>query len=231
MVLGETGVRDVADIIKERMINFWQKLSIENNQKYSNILYLFIRQSQERASNRITTDWFESIKSTLTTAGFGNAWNVHNRSYIDTKKQLRPIHDLKREEQWKEAMTAPECTLYSTFKKSYGAESYISTLENFDAAMIARLRTGNSNHMPTNKHRYSAQADKSYPLCEADEDADEAHYLFNCIHLSEARPDFSAFNNCLTRFMENQNIGHLRRTARFLRLIDKELKNPPSKQE
>ena len=67
MVYGELGIYPIKIDIYTRMINFWSKLLINNNQKLSSRMYSILYSLHEH--NDCKSDWIQCIRNILISCG------------------------------------------------------------------------------------------------------------------------------------------------------------------
>ena len=190
IVYGETGTFPIANLVQNRMISFWIKVSEGKSSKLSTSFYKLIYKLH--LSNTYHSPWLMKIKTILCSSGNSSFWS-HQELYAP-KTFMKNIISKQLESQyiqnWNlEVNQNRKCTIYRIFKEKYGFEKYLLELEFYDRTALCNLRTGN-HKLPISKSRYMGEENVNCTLCDSNVIGDEFHMLFNCKFFEEKRKIF-----------------------------------------
>ena len=192
IVYGETGTLPIENIIHNRMISFWIKVSEGKTSKLSTSFYRLIYKLH--LNNTYHSPWLMKIKSILCNSGNPVFW--FDQENFGSKLFMKNILSNQFENQFIQSWHIEinenrKCTNYRIFKEKHCFEKYLLELEFSDKIALCNLRTGN-HKLPITKFRYTNDADINVncSLCESDEICDEFHVLFNCKFFEEKRKIF-----------------------------------------
>ena len=229
MVYGEVGRFPLANMVHNRMISFWIKVSDPEGKasKFSNIFYKLIYKLH--VNNIYDSPWLLKIKSLLCNSGNPSFWfnQEDYTSKIFMKSILAKHFEDQYIQEWNlEVNRNRKCVIYRIFKETHGFEKYLTKLNFVDRRGLCKFRTGN-HRLPIAKSRYMSQAqDVSCKFCNQNDICDEFHVLFVCKHFDEKRKLFLKkyfYHRPNTFKMEslfnNPNTKSLTNLAKFCRFI------------
>jgi hypothetical protein len=200
MLYGELGRYPIEIIIKSRMVNFWNKLILSSNSKYSFNCYLHMLQS-----NHIFK-WPSFVKQILDSTGNSYLWlNQRSLTCKFLNKMVKPTLVDQFFQDWCSKLEASsKGQMYHIFKENTLFEEYFSILPNSLRLALMHFRTGN-HRFPIEVGRWSQSfiphEQRKCNLCPLNDLGDEFHYLLVCPFFKEKR------NKLLNRrFYNNPNI-------------------------
>ena len=136
MVYGESGRTPLALIIKSRMICFWHKLTVGNNNKLASRLLYLIKNLNDQ--NLYTSPWLKAIENILNSCGMRNVWlnpEQFDFKWLKNAINLR-LSDMYRQE-WQNLMSRQSsCIIYRSFKLNFESEKYLLLLDSIDRIII-----------------------------------------------------------------------------------------------
>ena len=188
VVYGETGTFPIENLIYNRMISFWIKISEGKTSKLSTSFYKLIYKLH--LNNTYHSPWLMKIKNILYDCGNPSFWSEQDLFY--SKIFMKNIVSKQREDQYLQSWNLEvnqnrKCTIYRIFKEKHGFERYLLELEFAEKMALCNMRTGNHN-LPISKQRYTNdEVDVKCTLCDTDETCDEFHVLFVCKFFEEKR--------------------------------------------
>ena len=77
MLYGETGAYSIELLVRERIINFWDRIVSGNQSKLSAIMYKLICKLHVDQNCDYNSRWIDYVKRTLDHAGFFNVWSTN----------------------------------------------------------------------------------------------------------------------------------------------------------
>ena len=200
MVYGEVGKLPVCNIIYQRMVSFWIKVSEDKPYKYSNVIYRLMYKLH--SSGAYTFQWFNKIEQILTSCHFSNLWQNQEayieRSDVDplaTKAFLKSsifeaISNFEQEKWLEDVNTNHFCYNYRIFKQNINFEMYLTELPFLHRTNFSKFRCKN-NKLPINKFRLDrTDVDRNCQLCMSGDIGDEYHYLFLCNYFETERRNY-----------------------------------------
>ena len=188
VVYGETGTFPISNLVQNRMISFWIKVSEGKSSKLSTSFYRLIYKLH--LNNTYHSPWLMKIKSILCNSGNPSFW--FNQVGYAPKTFMKNILSKQLESQyiqnWNlEVNQNRKCTIYRVFKEKFGFEKYLLELEFSDRTALCNIRTGN-HKLPISKSRYTEQEeDTTCTLCNSNDICDEFHLIFVCKFFEEKR--------------------------------------------
>ena len=188
MLTGELGMKEVAEYIDNRMLNFWYNVATGDESKISTILYKWIKVLYDR--NTFKSPWLDKVKTSLDVIGmpnlFNNMSNVKKIWFKNTiKLRLNAIYSLK----WSASVfNNSTCLNYRAMTESKHMHNYLLNLPSQYMYAFCKFKCAN-HRMPIVSGRYAniAVDHRKCDLCDLNEIGDEFHYLFNCPFFREDR--------------------------------------------
>lgn len=223
MVYGELGIYPIKIDIYTRMINFWSKLLINNNQKLSSRMYSILYSLHEH--NDCKSEWIQCIRNILISCGVPQIWtsqNVENPKWLTcyVKQKLKDlfIND------W--FLQCEKSSNYRIYKHLFTSESYLSKLSFNEVKIMLSFRTRN-HKLPVEIGRWKKiDFDRRLcTLCKTDV-GDEFHYILNCKYFRSFRklyikPYYHKHPNTLkfSQLMNSKNKVELKKLTKFIKII------------
>ena len=228
MVYGEVGKFPVANLVHNRMISFWIKVSEGKASKLSSLIYRLVYNLH--LNNMYDSPWLMKIKTLLCNSGNPSFW--FNQDQYSSKQSMKIILSKQFEDQYVQQWNLEinrnrKCTIYRIFKETHGFEKYLTKLNFVERKALCKFRTGN-HRLPISKSRYmTEEIDVTCKLCNSEDvTCDEYHVLFICKHFEEKRKILlkKYFYNRPNTFKMNSlfnttNIKQLNNLAKFSRAI------------
>ncbi len=187
MIYGELGRYPIRLEIDRRMINFWSRLQLESDQKFSCVMYriLFHLVNVDRHDSL----WVTHIRSLFQNTGFNYIWltqQVPNCIYAGTA--LYRVFQQQFLQNWTEKMYHnTDFTNYRIFKTNIEREKYLSVLPDHLLKSFTEFRTG-SYRLTVNNHRSDLpRNERICRKCNINEIDDEFHFLLQCPILADIR--------------------------------------------
>ena len=191
MIYGEVGKLPIENVIHQRMISYWIKVSEDKHTKYSNIMYRLLYKLH--SSGAYTFQWFTKINRLLTSCNFSNLWQDQDQ-YV-TKKFLKTnifeALGMLQQQKWLEDVNNNRvCYNYRIFKQNLNFENYLVKLPFLYRRNFSKFRCKN-NKLPVNKHRFNRNdIDKNCQLCMSGDLGDEFHSLLVCTYFETERKNY-----------------------------------------
>ena len=199
MVYGETGKMPLTETIKSRMICFWHRISIGNNNKVAFKLLHLIRKLYDQ--NIYSSPWLKRIESILNLCGMRNVWlnpESFNHDWLKRSINLK-LSDMYLQEWHSQISIKSSCIMYRTFKISLELEKYLILLDCKERINISRFRCRNIK-IPVVTLGYSNNntlyENRLCTICNMNEIGDESHYILRC----------PVFQSHRTRYISNYYI-------------------------
>jgi len=150
MVYGEVGRFPLANMVHNRMISFWIKVSDSEGKasKFSNIFYKLIYKLH--VNNIYNSPWLLKIKSLLCNSGNPSFWfnQEDYTSKIFMKSILAKHFEDQYIQEWNlEVNRNRKCVIYRIFKETHGFEKYLTKLNFVDRRGLCKFRTGNHSEI------------------------------------------------------------------------------------
>ncbi len=191
MVRGETGCYPCTIDVKCRLLNYWFKLGIDdNNNKIVKEMYNCI--SKLYSSNSYLYPWLDYVKSSLDSIGLSFVFLTKNLRDFSKPKFKNLIKQKLQDSYkvvWSEEVNSHErCLNYRIFKTEFVCEDYLLNCSNFVAKQLLYFRTGHIN-LPVSTFSADVNLDKTCQLCKSDSLCDEFHVIFSCNALKQARKE------------------------------------------
>ena len=211
MIYGESGQPPLKCLIDCRMVGFWVKLMYDEIPRLSKTILASMEKIHENASNqgaspnKFNFKWLVSVKKVLESIEFCGLW-YHNREQDEgtqpvalttrqilnqTKLKIRSMHESNI---LMEILSHPQCTVYQSFKNSYGQSPYLSILNPKLREVVCKFLTRNHN-LPVTANRFTKKGQSGLLptfcyFCKNNAIGDELHYLFSCPCLDKERQTF-----------------------------------------
>ena len=191
IVYGETGTFPIENLIYNRMIAFWIRISEGKTSKLSTSFFKLIYKLH--LNNTYHSPWLMKIKSILCNSGNPSFWL--NQELFPSKIFMKNIVSKQLEDQYIQSWNLEvnqnrKCINYRIFKEKHGFEKYLLQLDFLDKTALCNLRSGN-HKLPISKQRYTNCEvqfdDLSCTLCNSGDICDEFHVLFVCKFFEEKR--------------------------------------------
>ena len=214
MLYGELNRYPIKLIIQSRMINYWNRLVVENQNKYSSFAY--------RAMTFGTTQfkWLECIRTIFNTTG--KTYILENQFQTEPKNINIIIKRTLMDQfiqTWNTSLTITnKGRNYSNFKTEFKFENYLIKLPTPQALNLFKLRTCNTR-FPIEVGRWTRTPynERYCHLCNSIDLGDTFHYLFKCNKFSDLRnkyikryyrvnPNMLKF----TQLMQSENVTTLK---------------------
>ena len=184
MVYGELGRYSLDITVKSRLISFWAKLALANNNKYSTHIYRIVRSMHDNGIHK--TKWLDNIKNILDDCGLSYVWlesNSVNGEWLVLKvKQTLKDHFIQ---EWHRSLdTSSKASNYRLYKTEFRFEDYLVKLPNVHRIVLCRFRLGCSK-LPVERGRYhNVPRERRYcSLCHDGKVGDQFHLLLECTNL------------------------------------------------
>ena len=199
MALGELGRSRMACTIKQRMVNFWSRLSTGKPSKISVTLLHLLK--EKKTTGLANFPWYTEIANTINNCGLAFLLETPSE-HLDPRNVKAVLRDRVSAiecQDWHSAVTdSGACSTYKTFKSHLRFEKYLTVLSRREATALCRYRCGN-HKLPIITGRYNKveKSERVCPLCNTKAIGDEHHYLFTCTAFIHER---SKYIN--TRYLE-----------------------------
>ena len=233
MVYGESGRTPLGLTIKSRMVCFWHKLSVGNNNKLASKLLCLTKKLYKQ--DLYISPWLKAIESILNSCGMRNVWlNPEIFKFEWLKKAINlKLSDMYKQE-WQSLVSRQNsCITYRSIKLNLELEKYLILLDSSDRINICRFRCRNS-YIPVVTRAYIDRdipyENRTCTICNMNEPGDEFHYIIRCPSLQQYR------NSCISNYyMRNPNIAIselfqstnvkvLKKLAKFIGEINRQLR-------
>ena len=229
IALGELGRLKLKRVIDKRIISYWCKLISGNENKISCILYRVTKDMFD--THMLETKWLTYVKGILDNCGFSNMWESNtlkkcNIKWLQTALHLK-LDDIAKQEWLSEVSTNSLCLNYRIFKTECCLSNYILTLDTPDRITLCKFRCGN-HRLPITTGRYTGinREDRTCPLCNSNDIADEFHFIFICTYFAETRnallkPNFKRRPNTVKmhQLFNSKDKVQLKNLAKFIKTI------------
>ena len=184
MVYGETGRFPLSIDISIRMISFWHRLCLHQDQKLAGQILTFI--THLYSSSNLKSPWLDKIKNILISCGI--PFIFYNPLVIQTS-QLKQFVKIKLKElftqNWyNDINRRSSCTNYRIFKEVHQFEKYL-LLPPHLRIPLCRLRCRNGN-LPIVLSQFAQNNLDECRLCDRGI-GDEFHYILECPFFSQKR--------------------------------------------
>ena len=233
MVYGETGKMPLSETIKSRMICFWHRISIGNNNKIAFKLLYLIRRLYEQ--DLYVSPWLNRIESILNSCGMRNVWlnpELFKSDWLKKAIDLR-LSDMYLQEWQSQVSSKSSCIIYRTFKTNFEIENYLTLLDCSDRITISRFRCRNTK-IPVVTLGY-ANRDTPYEnrlcsICNLNEVGDENHYILRCPVLQAHRTRYISnyyIRNpsiAISQLFQTKSVTVLKKLGKFIAEINRQLR-------
>ena len=190
MLNGELGIKEIAEYIENRMLNFWYNIATGEENKISTILYKWIKALYDK--NSFKSVWLDKIKSILDKVGMSSSFNSitnDNKTWFkNTIKQK--LNDIYHQNWSATVFSNSTCINYRVMTVHKNLQKYLLKLPSQYRYAICKFKCAN-HKMPIVNGRYAniAVDDRKCTLCnlKPKEIGDEFHYLFKCPFFKEER--------------------------------------------
>ena len=182
MVYGESGRLCLEYYAKKRMVNFWSRIVLGDENKLSYTIYSLCK---HRYDNGLpTSEWFLNIVNLLNTYGI----QALPESIEGTKAVVKQVHTALKQDylnRWEtKLINSPKCsTLYKHIKTVFEMEHYLTKLPYNLRIALSRLRTSN-HRLPIESGRYRRnyvpREERLCTKCNSGQIGDEYHFLLVC---------------------------------------------------
>ena len=230
MVYGETGKKPLMETIKSRMVCFWHKISVCDNNKLSTKILTFQKKLHEQ--NLYNSPWLKKIENILNSCGMRNVWmnpEVFNSEWLKKALDLR-LSDMYKQEWQNTLANKSSCILYKTFKTDMKLENYLLLLDNAERINLCKFRCRNTK-TPVVLLGYAVRnipyENRICSLCNMNEIGDEYHYLLKCTYFEMQRnryiSNFYRRNPNMLKFsllMQNNDANILKNLSKFISIIN-----------
>lgn len=237
VIYAELGRYPIYLEINRRMLNFWSRLLLGSDRKFSSVLYRILLNLNDK--ERHISPWINHIKSLLQNTGVNFIWlsqQVQNCMYTGTI--VNKVQQDQFLQAWCDKIAEnPDFTSYRIFKSDIAREKYLSVLPEYLLQPFIEFRTG-SYRIPVNNRRLELpRNERKCKYCQMNKLGDEFHFLFQCSTLTGIRnkyipasyirnPDIVKMKNLL------QNEAYIFEIARFIfesfNLLKDLKENPPT---
>ena len=192
MLIGELGMKEIAEYIDNRMLNFWCNVATGEEGKISTSLYKWIKVLHDK--NIYKSPWLDKIKSLLDGIGMHNVFNtitsVNKAWFKSTIKQK--LNDSYINKWSASVFNSSTCLNYRAMTEHKQLQPYLLSLPSQYMYAMCKFKCAN-HRMPIVSGRYSGISvdDRKCELCDLNDHynkiGDEFHYLFNCPFFREHR--------------------------------------------
>lgn len=222
MIYGELGRYPIEIIIKDRMINYWNRLISSKQNKLASLLY-----QKLRSTTHINSKWILKIQDILEESGRRDIW-LNQIPNPNTGTLIKQILKDQYLQSWNTKLEKSSKGLnYRIFKDSINLEQYFLQLPTHLLLSLAKLRTGN-HRFPCERGRWQGieLSDRKCTLCNLKEVGDEFHYVLVCPFFKEEREKYIKkyffLNPNVLKFkelMNCQNVDKLKQLALFVKIL------------
>ena len=190
MLNGELGIKEIAEYIENRMLNFWCNIATGEESKISTILYKWIKALHDK--NIFKSVWLDKIKTILDKIGMSSSFNnittVSKAWFKNTIKQK--LNDIYYQNWSVSVFSNSTCLNYRVMTVHKQLQNYLLKLPSQYRYAICKFKCAN-HKMPIVNGRYSniAVDARKCTLCnlKPKEIGDEFHYLFKCPFFKDER--------------------------------------------
>jgi len=228
MLYGELGRYPLHVTIYSKMIGFWSRTLLENENKYSKIMYINLINNNSR-----NFKWISKIKQIFDTTGKSIVWHEQNSpSMKSLSLQVKRVLIDQYIQQWHADLNqSNKGKFYNSFKNNFEFENYLKLLPKSKYVPILKLRTAN-HHFPIETGRWNGtpELNRLCTLCNEGYIGNEEHYILNCTHFTTARIDINMFSrpvptvNKLKYIMTTGNVDYLHRFSKFANTLLRNIK-------
>ena len=195
MIFGELGQLPLEVHAKQRMLNFWYRLTDPiNRNTFSSSMYYFMLHLKEQAG--YSFPYLNSVEKELNVLGFSVLWiNQLDGTRLSPHKFRALIRQRVKDQfiqQWYTEINNNELYYnYRMYKKRFEFEEYLVQLPFESARFLLRFRLLN-HKLPIQKGRFLRieRNERKCNKCNCNELGDEYHYLFVCPIFDETRCKF-----------------------------------------
>lgn len=183
MVYGETGRKNIALIVKQRMITFWMRLE-KSERKLSGMLHITRKTTTESTQNR--SCWHSFMKNLVGSLGIYYLWNLAKyANESEVKNYVKGVLSDWWLQNWRnevDNLKIGKC--YQILKRDPLREPYLDFLSSKDQKDFSRFRCAHLM-FPANNHEIESRCG----YCNDDSIADEYHVILEC-------PQFNLIRTC-----------------------------------
>lgn len=214
-------------------LNYWSKLIMGKQSKYSCIIYKLLYHLY--CTKNIDFKWLICVKNMFDECGFSYIWNTQlflNDVWLKYNIKVRLCDQFKQS--WNETIqNCSKALNYRIFKNLLCFEEYFNILDEKDFLTLCKFRICN-HKLPVELGRwYNIEREKrKCNLCKLDI-GDEFHYIINCSHFREERNKFINRNFSIrpniilfTEIMSSTNRTDLINLCKFIRILNKRVCPP-----
>ena len=190
MINGELGIKEIAEYIDNRMLNFWCNIATGDESKISTILYKWIKILYDQ--NNFKSAWLDKIKTILDNIGMSSTFNnITNVNKVWFKNTIKLKLDDIYNQNWSTSVFNNSiCLNYRVMSDRKNLKNYLLKLPSQYRHAICKFKCAN-HRMPIVEGRYAGVDvdNRTCDLCDLNpkEIGDEFHYLFNCPFFREDR--------------------------------------------
>ena len=154
MALGELGRSRMACTIKQRMVNFWSRLSTGKPSKISVTLFHLLKQKQ--TTGMANFPWYTEVANAINNCGLGYLLETPSE-HLDLRNIKAVLRDRVSAiecQDWHSTVTdSGVCSTYKTFKSHLRFEKYLTTMNRREVIVLCRYRCRN-HKLPIITGRY-----------------------------------------------------------------------------
>lgn len=234
MALGELGRLKLECLVKQRMVNFWARLSTG---KTSKISYHFLQILEQKDVERThKSSWLSYIKDTLQKCELDYLYTTDpfTLSPNNIKAMVKcKTMDIEKHRWVSQVEESGHCLNYRLFKENLNIETYLTCLNDKDRISLCRFRCSNHN-LPIMEGRYNGvdRNSRVCTLCNLNDLGDEFHYIMKCPAFENERslyinpeyyyrPDVLKFGYLFS----SENVVILQKLAKFCNIIMERFKS------
>ncbi len=198
MIYAELGRYPLYLEINRRMLNFWSRLLLGSNRKFSSVMYRILWYLND--NERHVSPWINHIQVLLQNTGFNFFWlsqQVPNILYVGSVVK-RLLQDQFLQSWCEKIDTNPDFIMYRIFKNNLVQEKYLSILPEHLRQPLTEFRTG-SYRIPVNNRRLELpRNERKCSYCDRNVLGDEFHFLLEC----------RTFENIRNKYIPAQFVTH-----------------------
>lgn len=150
IVYGETGDKPLHIDIETRIISYWSKLLLPENNKLASSIYKCVLSNLIHTPNlaRSRFSWLKNVQNILIKCGLNNVWDTNNypncKWLTETVKQK--LSDLFLNEWFSDLEQSGKCRNYKLFKTEFKYEKYLIYTNPKQLKYMIKLRTRNNSY-------------------------------------------------------------------------------------
>lgn len=190
-VYGETGQYPLYIHEYSRLIKFWHKMKVNNDDKMSSCLLKTLHECFD--FNIFKSDWLSKVKKILDDCGLSFVWLNPNSVQSDwlSNSVNKRLQDMFIQAWMQQCMECSKSCHYHLFKPTFGLEKYLVNPPFSFRIAMTKLRTAN-HKLPIEKGRYRnlPREERKCNLCNIDKIGDEFHFLLECPLLNDIRTKY-----------------------------------------